>query len=243
MALRYYIFGVIYMKYKSTVRGIFISRPNRFIAKVNIGGKEETVHVKNTGRCREILVPGATVYLEKAENPLRKTPYDLIAVEKKTKNGTILINTDSQVPNACAEEFLPRSGLFSENTVFRREVKFGNSRLDIFAEGNNRKAFIEIKGVTLEKDGIVLFPDAPTERGVKHIRELIKAKNDGYDAYIIFIAQMKGARCFTPNRETHPEFADALIEAARKGVKILCYGCTVTPGSIAISEEIPVKLT
>lgn len=208
-----------FMKYRNIVKGIFISRPNRFIAKVNIDGKEETVHVKNTGRCKEILIPGARVYLQKSDNPERKTAYDLIAVEKKTENGSILINTDSQIPNFCAYEFLPLSGLFSENAIIRREVKYGNSRFDIFVSDGERKAFIEVKGVTLEKNGTALFPDAPTERGVKHIRELISAKKEGFEAYIMFVVQMKGINCFSPNRETHPEFADAIFEAEKKRSK------------------------
>lgn len=231
------------MKYKNIVKGIFVSRPNRFIAKVNIDGKEETVHVKNTGRCKEILIPGARVYLQKSDNPERKTAYDLTAVEKKTEKGSILINIDSQIPNFCAYEFLPLSGLFSENALIRREVKYGNSRFDIFVSDGERQAFIEVKGVTLEKNGTALFPDAPTQRGVKHIRELISAKKEGFEAYIMFVVQMKGINCFSPNRETHPEFADAIFEAEKNGVKIFCYGCTVTPDSIAITDTLPIKLT
>lgn len=230
------------MKYKNVIKGAFISRPNRFIAKVSIDGKEETVHVKNTGRCRELLVPGCTVYLEKAKNPLRKTPYDLIAVEKKTGNGTILINMDSQIPNDCCGEFLPRSGLFPEGTVFRREVTHGSSRFDIYAENGSSKAFIEVKGVTLEKDGLALFPDAPTERGVKHLRELTEAVKQGFSAYIIFIIQMTGVHTFSPNREMHPDFADALAEAEKAGVKILAYDCAVTPDGITVKNPVKVEL-
>ena len=230
------------MTYKNVVNGIFLSRPNRFIAKVEIDGKEETVHVKNTGRCRELLVPGCTVYLEKAENPERKTPYDLIAVEKETENGTILINMDSQIPNYCTEEFLPDSGLFPEGTNFRREVKYGNSRFDLYAENENLKAFIEIKGVTLERNGLALFPDAPTERGVKHIKELISAKENGFDAHIMFIIQMKEIHSFSPNTEMQPEFTNALKEAEKAGVKISAYCCDITPQSIRVAHSIPVKL-
>ena len=142
------------MNYKNIVKGTFTARPNRFIAKVLVNGKEETVHVKNTGRCKELLVPGSTVYLEKSDNPQRKTAYDLVAVRKITENGEILINMDSQIPNACCAEFLPSSGLFSSEAEIKREVKFGNSRFDIFVSDNNKKAFIEVKGVTLEKDGL-----------------------------------------------------------------------------------------
>lgn len=230
------------MRYKNVTEGIFISRPNRFIAKVNIDGKEETVHVKNTGRCRELLIEGATVYLQKSDSPQRKTAYDLIAVCKKTENGTILINMDSQIPNFCAEEFLPASELFSENAEISREVKYGNSRFDIFVRDGERQAFIEVKGVTLEKNKGVFFPDAPTERGIKHINELIKARKEGFEAYIMFIIQMEGAEYFSPNREMHPEFADALLDAEKNGVKILCFGCKITPDSIVISERVPVKL-
>ncbi len=230
------------MKYKSIIKGIFISRPNRFIARVEIDGKAETVHVKNTGRCREILIPGCTVYLEKAESPLRKTPYDLIAVEKATENGTILINMDSQIPNAVAAEFLPQSGLFPEGTVFRREVTYGSSRFDLYAEYGDRKAFIEVKGVTLENEGLALFPDAPTERGVKHIKELTEAKNKGFEAYIMFIIQMTRVHTFSPNRLMHPEFADALKAADEAGVKILAYTCNVTPDSIRVKNPVKISL-
>ena len=230
------------MKYECVVRGTFLSRPNRFIAKVSINGKEETVHVKNTGRCREILIPGCTVYLEKAKNPGRKTPYDLIAVEKITENGTILINMDSQIPNAVAAEFLPLSGLFPEGTVFRREVTYGCSRFDIYAENESAKAFIEVKGVTLENDGLALFPDAPTERGVKHINELIEAKSKGYDACIMFIIQMENVHTFSPNRTMHPEFADALKKAFKAGVNILAYTCHITPDSIKVKNPVKIRL-
>lgn len=231
------------MKYNNIVKGRFVSRPNRFIAKVIINGKEETVHVKNTGRCKEILVSDAAVYLTKASGSQRKTQYDLIAVEKKTENRTILINIDSQIPNACAEEFLPHSGLFSENLTLKREVKYGNSRFDIFAHDGERRAFIEVKGVTLEKNGKALFPDAPTQRGIKHIKELIKAKNEGYEAYIIFIIQMDEVHSFSPNSETHPAFAFALKEAADSGVNILAYKSSVTPDSIEINSPVEVNLT
>ena len=230
------------MNYQNIKEGIFLSRPNRFIAKVEIDGKEETVHVKNTGRCRELLVPGCTVYLEKAKNPGRKTPYDLVSVEKKTENGTILINMDSQIPNSAAAEFLPQSGLFPEGTLFRREVTYGKSRFDLYAENEDVKAFIEIKGVTLERDGLALFPDAPTERGVKHINELIDAKTKGFGAYIIFIIQMTGVHTFSPNREMQADFADALIKAREAGVQILAYDCRITPDSIRVNNPVRVEL-
>lgn len=230
------------MKYENVIKGTFISRPNRFIAKVLIGGSEETVHVKNTGRCKEILLPGATVYLAVSDNPKRKTKYDLISVEKETANGTILINIDSQIPNFAAEEFLKKRGIFPEETVFRREVVYGNSRFDIFAKNGSSESFIEVKGVTLEKDGTALFPDAPTERGVKHIYELIKAKEEGFGAYILFVIQMKGVHTFSPNKEMHPEFSEALKKAEKAGVKILAYDCDITPDSIVITNPIKIKL-
>ena len=230
------------MNYRNIKPGIFLSRPNRFIAKVIIDGREETVHVKNTGRCRELLVPGCTVYLEKSENPSRKTPFDLIAVEKNTEKGSILINMDSQIPNACCAELLPRSGLFSPDAEIKREVNFGSSRFDICVTDGDRKSFVEVKGVTLERDGLALFPDAPTERGVKHVRELIEARNQGYGAYIIFIIQMTGVHTFTPNREMHPEFADALLEAQKAGVKILAFDCIVTPDSITACNPVRISL-
>lgn len=230
------------MKYKNVVQGEFISRPNRFIAKVRINGKEETVHVKNTGRCKEILIPGAEVHLSVSDNPERKTKYDLIAVKKETDRGTLLINIDSQIPNWAAEEFLPRSGLFSDSAVIRREVKYGNSRFDLYVEDGQTKAFIEVKGVTLEKGGTALFPDAPTERGVKHIKELISAKEKGFDAYILFVIQMAGVHTFSPNTAMHPEFAEALITAQKAGVKIQAYDCDVTENSIILSSPVTVKL-
>lgn len=203
-----------------------------------VEGNIETVHVKNTGRCRELLVPEAKVYLYVSDNPNRKTKYDLIAVEKETDRGVILVNMDSQVPNDVVAEWLPKSTLFSENAVIKREVKFGNSRFDFYVEDKERKAFIEVKGVTLENDGVVSFPDAPTERGVKHINELVYCLEEGYEAYIIFVVQMKGVKRFEPNAEHHKEFADTLASAREKGVKILVFDCLVTPDSIKIDEKI-----
>ena len=227
------------MKYKNTVNGIFLSRPNRFIAKVRIDGVEETVHVKNTGRCKELLVPNTTVYLEKNDSAERKTKYDLITV---FKNGEKLVNMDSQVVNQIAVEWLEKCGLFSDKAVIRREVKFGNSRFDIYVEDGDRKAFIEVKGVTLEELGEARFPDAPTERGVKHINELVKCLDMGYESYILFVIQMKGIRYFTPNDVTHKELGDALRNAAKSGVKIIAVDCNVTPDSIEIDFEVKVKL-
>lgn len=230
------------MRYKKIVKGEFQSRPNRFIAKVHVNGVLETAHVKNTGRCKELLVDNAIVYLEESNNSLRKTKYDLVAVEKRVKNGNLLINMDSQVPNDVVAEFLPESGLFSKNACIKREYTYKKSRFDFYIEDNNRKAFLEVKGVTLENDGVASFPDAPTERGIKHINELVDAIKDGYDAYILFVIQMKGVHLFMPNDITHKAFGDALRRAKDEGVKILAFDCIVTPESIDINNEIIVAL-
>ncbi|MGN0527444.1 MAG: DNA/RNA nuclease SfsA [Acutalibacteraceae bacterium] len=230
------------MKYKNVISGVFLNRPNRFIANVTVDGKTETVHVKNTGRCKELLVYGATVYLSVSDNPLRKTKYDLIAVEKITKNGTILINMDSQVPNDVAEEWLKSGKLFSENAVIKRECKYKNSRFDFYIEDGSRGAFLEVKGVTLENDGIASFPDAPTERGIKHINELCECLQDGYKAYILFVIQMKGVTLFTPNYKTHKEFGNALKKAHEQGVDILVYDSTVTKDEIILDSQVDYKL-
>jgi sugar fermentation stimulation protein A len=226
------------MKYENIVKGVFLSRPNRFIAQVLIDGNEQTVHVKNTGRCKELLVKGNEVWLQKSDNPLRKTAYDLIAVKK----GDLLINMDSQIPNAVAAEWLKKGNLFSKQAVIKREVTFGNSRFDLFIEDGNRKAFIEVKGVTLENDGIASFPDAPTLRGVKHINELVKCTQCGFEAYIIFIIQMKGVHLFTPNYKTHREFGEALKSAQEKGVRIIALDCIVTESSIEANNFINLKI-
>ena len=230
------------MKYKNVIEGVFLSRPNRFIAQVLVDGKEETVHVKNTGRCKELLVDNARVYLSVSDNPARKTKYDLVAVEKVTDRGALLINMDSQIPNDAVAEWLPVSGLFSESAVIRREYTFGKSRFDFFVQDADKKAFIEVKGVTLENDGIVSFPDAPTERGVKHIEELISALEQGYESYIVFVVQMKGVVEFRPNRERHPQFADVLKKADEAGVKIVAVDCLVAADEMKIDSEIKVNL-
>ena len=231
------------MKYNKIVSGTFLSRPNRFIAKILVDGKEETVHVKNTGRCRELLTPGVTVYLFVADNENRKTKYDLIAVEKiREGKEPLLVNMDSQVPNTIADEWLRLCGLFSENAVIRREVTYGKSRFDFYIEDGERKAFLEVKGVTLENDGVASFPDAPTERGVKHINELTQCVKNGYEGYILFVVQMKEILYMTPNDVTHKAFGDALREAQKAGVKILAVDCIVTPDSINCDKNILVKL-
>ena len=227
------------MIYKNIIEGIFISRPSRFIAKVLIDGREETVHVKNTGRCKELLVPGTIVYLEVSDDPDRKTKYDLIAV---LKNGEKLINMDSQVVNSIVFDWIKKGNIFTEKAVIRREVTYGNSRFDIFVEDGQRKAFVEVKGVTLEENGEVRFPDAPTARGVKHINELIKCIDEGYEAYILFVIQMNGVSHFTSNDATHKEFGEALRKAASCGVKILAVDCAVKPDLIEIDSEVEVRL-
>lgn len=226
------------MRYQQIEEGIFKARPNRFIAHVETGGREEICHVKNTGRCRELLVPGASVFLEKSSNPNRKTKYDLIAVKK----GERLINMDSQIPNAAAEEWLKESRFFGRDAKIRREVTYGNSRFDLYIETGKRKIFMEVKGVTLEEDGVVRFPDAPTQRGVKHIRELCRCIEDGYEAYIMFVIQMEDVKYFEPNDAAQPEFREALKEAENKGVKIFAYTCTVRKDLIKLAKPVRVYL-
>lgn len=226
------------MNYSHTVKARFLDRPNRFVAHVELDGQTETVHVKNTGRCRELLVPGYEVILEEGQNPARKTRYDLISVCKEGR----WINMDSQAPNKAAEEWLLKGGFFPEDISVYRERKYGNSRFDLYIESPVRKAFMEVKGVTLEEDNIVRFPDAPTERGIKHVRELIRCMKDGYEAYLLLVIQMKDVRYFEPNRETHPEFGETLKAAADAGVHILAYDCAVTEDSIKICDPIPVRL-
>lgn len=230
------------MKYKNVIEAKFISRPNRFIAYCEVDGKKEIVHVKNTGRCRELLVPDSTVYLAVSDNPERKTRYDLIAVEKETARGNIMINMDSQAPNSAAYEWISSGGYFGEGVTVRREVTYGKSRFDLYIEQGERRAFVEVKGVTLENDGVASFPDAPTERGVKHVNELVSAFEDGYEAYILFVIQMKGVHTFKPNDETHKAFGDALRRAAESGVKILAYDCAVSPNEMVVDAPVEVKL-
>ncbi|MCH5191896.1 MAG: DNA/RNA nuclease SfsA [Oscillospiraceae bacterium] len=224
------------MKYSNIIKGKFKSRPNRFIAVVEIDGADEICHVKNTGRCKELLTENAVVYLSISDNPNRKTKYDLIAVEK----GDLLINMDSQIVNHVCIEYLPK--MFKDIVTIKPEYKYGNSRFDIFVETKSEKILIECKGVTLEEDGTALFPDAPTERGVKHLNELQKAVTEGYRAFAVFVIQMNGVKCFMPNKKTHPQFADALKKVAENGVNILAYDCNVTPNSISIDKTIPICL-
>ena len=227
------------MEYAHILPGIFQSRPNRFLAEVEINGIKELCHVKNTGRCLELLVPGAGVYVQKSERTDRKTAYDLIAVKKKE----LLINVDSQVPNGVVEEWLLKEKLLENITLLKREVRFGDSRFDLYAEyGDNQKAFLEVKGVTLENDTIARFPDAPTQRGLKHIMELCECRKEGYEAYLIFVIQMKGVSKLQPNWDTHKAFGDALRAADKAGVHILAYDCLVTPDTIVLDKPVEVDL-
>ncbi len=230
------------MKYKKVIEGRFVSRPNRFIAKVVVDGVEETVHVKNTGRCKELLIPDAKVYLSVSDNPERKTKYDLIAVDKNTDNGVLLINMDSQIPNDVTYEWLVNSKYFGDNAIIKREYKYKNSRFDFYVESAGEKIFLEVKGVTLENSGVASFPDAPTERGIKHTNELVSALEQGYKSYILFVIQMKEVHVFKPNDITHKAFGDALRNARKAGVNIIAIDCIVTPDEMMIDEFVPVCL-
>ena len=226
------------MKYSNIERVYFKERPNRFIAYVETEEGREICHVKNTGRCRELLTQDAVVYVQRNDNPARKTKLDLIGVEK----GDYLINMDSQAPNAAVKEWLQAGNLFSKNAAVYSEKTYGESRFDFYIEDGERKAFMEVKGVTLELDGVCRFPDAPTERGVKHIRELIKCMEDGYEAYILFVIQMSPVKYLEPNDATHKAFGDALREAAKAGVHVMARDCKVTIDSMEIMNEVEVRL-
>lgn len=226
------------MNYERIRKAFFIERPNRFIAYVQLDGEKETVHVKNTGRCAELLVPGAPVYIQESVNPARKTKWDLIAVEK----GKRMINMDSQIPNKVVQEWIEGGNLFPDVRLVRPETTYGNSRFDLYVEAGDSRIFIEVKGVTLEEDGVCRFPDAPSDRAVKHMEELVRAKKEGYETYVFFVIQMKDVRYFTPNTDTHPAFAETLKKAAAAGVKILAYDCEVTSDSITIREPVDVVL-
>ena len=218
------------MQYGKVIWAKFIERPNRFVAKVEINGTLETVHVKNTGRCKELLLPGVDVVLSEADNPNRKTRYDLIAVEKA---GLGLINIDSQAPNKVMAEWLAAQGF----DYIKPEYTYGTSRIDFYMERQGQKYLLEVKGCTLERDGIGFFPDAPTERGVKHIHELIKAKKEGYWAGIAFVVQMPKVSEVRPNIETHPAFGEAMEQARTAGVQILTLGCTIKPDSLTVDKK------
>ena len=225
------------MRYAKIVEGTFLARPNRFIAHIEIGGKTEVCHVKNTGRCRELLPVGAKVWCLDAESPTRKTRYDLITVQK----GKRLINMDSQAPNAAVKEWLLAGGL-GEIQKLKAESKHGASRFDFSFTKDGRECFLEVKGVTLENDGICAFPDAPTQRGAKHLKELAELARQGYGAYVLFVIQMEGVKYLHPNDATDKPFGDALRNARDAGVKIMAYDCKITVDSMEINEKVEVKL-
>ena len=225
------------MKYSAMVPGIFLSRPNRFIAHVQIGGQEQICHVKNTGRCKELLVPGAAVWCEESSNPARKTKYDLIAVQK----GGRLINMDSQAPNAAVRQWLQEGGM-GAITELKPEYTHGSSRFDFFFRKDGIPCLMEVKGVTLENDGICAFPDAPTQRGARHLHELADAQQKGYRCFILFVIQMDAVQYLHPNDRTDPAFGTALRAAAAAGVQVMAYDCTVTPDSMVIGQPLPVQL-
>lgn len=237
------------MKYEKIIEATFVDRPNRFIAQVMVGGELVKAHVKNTGRCKELLIPGAVVYLEDFEGRMgeRKMRYSLVGVEKNTPAGTLMINMDSQAPNKVVAEALADGRIKLEGmgplNVVKAEKTFGQSRFDFYAEDESgQTAYIEVKGVTLEDGGIVRFPDAPTERGVKHINELMEAAAAGHRTYVIFVIQMEGMREFRPNDNTHKAFGDALRTACRAGVGIMAYECAVTENSLEITVPVQVNL-
>lgn len=247
------------MIYRDIHAARFLARPNRFIAQVELDGRTETVHVKNTGRCRELLIPGCTVYLEGSASPARKTKYDLVAVEKAREGlPPLLINMDAQAPNKVFAEWMAAGrgeelGLPSPD-LLRPETTWGNSRFDFYWQCRRgkgrlcggpeveRKGFIEVKGCTLEENGLALFPDAPTERGVKHLRELMACREAGYEAAVCLVVQMAGMTAFAPNDRTHPEFGAALREAAQAGVRVLAVECAVTPDSLSMTKPVPLRL-
>ncbi|MBQ7818011.1 MAG: DNA/RNA nuclease SfsA [Oscillospiraceae bacterium] len=225
------------MKYENMVQGTFLKRPNRFIAHIEINGKEEICHVKNTGRCRELLTPGAQVWCQEFDNPNRKTKYDLICVQK----GNLLINMDSQAPNIAAKEWLLAGGL-GEISELKAEYTHGDSRFDFSFLKDGKRCFLEVKGVTLEHDGVCSFPDAPTLRGVKHLQGLTAAVQEGYGAFVLFVVQMADMKYLRPNDDTDPAFGAALRKAAESGVTVLAMDCAVTEDSMAIRLPLLVKL-
>ena len=229
------------MHYEQVCEARFLARPNRFVALVEREGRTERVHVKNTGRCAELLVPGARVWLSRAQNPARRTPYDLIAVEKWRPAGPLLINMDSAAPNAAAGQWLRSGGLGPLEEV-RPEYRLGDSRFDFFARRGEEKLLIEVKGCTLEEGGIARFPDAPTLRGLKHVRELTGLCAQGWRCFVLIVIQMKEIRLFEPNWATHPQFGQALWEASRAGVEVLARDCIVTADSMTLDQPVPLGL-
>lgn len=226
------------MIYNNIKKGIFKARPNRFVAHIEIDGHIEICHVKNTGRCKELLLPDCIVYVEEAANTARKTKYSLIAVKK----GERIINMDSQVPNKAVHEWLLTGKLFPDILLIKPEKVYGNSRFDFYIETSEQKIFMEVKGVTLEENGVVRFPDAPTERGIKHMNELIACTKQGYEAYILFVIQMAHVERFESNDVTHPEFGVTLRRAKSEGVHVLAYDCNVQPESISIRNPVPITI-
>lgn len=226
------------MRYNHLQEGIFLKRPNRFVAHVQVDGQKQICHVKNTGRLGELLIPGVKVLLEPAANPQRKTKYSLICVRKEEQ----WVNIDSQVPNKVAEEWIADGGLLEDVTLIQREKKYGNSRFDLYVETKEKKWFVEVKGVTLNMDGIAMFPDAPTERGKKHVEELVQCLKEGYGGAILFVIQMKGVTAFKPFEKRQPEFAEALRKADQAGVQIYAVDCLVDGESIQADQMIPVLL-
>jgi sugar fermentation stimulation protein len=226
------------MTYENIHKGIFIARPNRFIAEVIVDDRPQRAHVKNTGRCRELLLEDATVYLQKHDNTNRRTNWSLVGVEKDGR----LVNIDSQAPNKVFHEWLREGNLFGDIKCIKPEFTYGNSRFDFFVETINEKLLIEVKGVTLEENDVAMFPDAPTERGIKHLLELGHSIKDGFKAYIVFIIQMSGVKYFTPNSRTHQAFADALKDARDNGVQILAFDCQVYDNGFKIKGKVDVVL-
>lgn len=226
------------MKYDKVKKGTFLERPNRFVAKVIIDGEEIFCHVKNTGRCRELLVPGAEIYLEESDNPSRKYKYSLIAVRK----GERLVNMDSQAPNKAVARWLKEGGLFEKPELIKSECSFASSRFDFYCEHQGKKAFIEVKGVTLENEDAVFFPDAPTERGTRHVRELMQCVKQGYEAYVVFVVQMKGVKYFSPAEDKDAAFARTLRQAASEGVGIIAVDCRVGEDFMEIADPVEVIL-
>lgn len=229
------------MTYENMLPGIFLSRPNRFIAHVEAEGETRVCHVKNTGRLGELLLPGARVYVQRAQNPARKTAYDLISVYK----GERLVNIDSGAPNKVFAEWVVQSGAFSapgEALSLRPEARYGESRLDFYLEAAGRGTYVEVKGVTLEADGAALFPDAPTQRGVRHLEELVRCKQAGFGAAAVFVIQLAGTHRFSPNDATHPAFGQALRAARAAGVQVLALECAVAPDSLTVFGAVPVAL-
>ena len=226
------------MQYDNIREAVFLKRPNRFIAEILVDGQQEIAHVKNTGRCKELLTDKAKIYVQYFPEGKRKTKYDLIAVQK----GELLINMDSQAPNKVVQEWLLKNNPWGEITLCKPEYTLGKSRFDFYVEMGERRLLLEVKGVTLEDQGVVLFPDAPTERGLKHVRELQELNHQGYETAVMFVVQLEQASYFTPNKATQSEFAEALKLAQAEGTKLLAYTCRVEPDRLEITEPLEIRL-